>query len=347
MNALKKVWGIFLIVSVCLVVSCSEDNAPVLTDPTEMCETNVVFRNETLSLQINGVPFPDGLVQFEPVEGDSTRLMMYISNYVPERSVEILVKVTPGEGNVTFEGTTDGMLKSYQAETKGVYRSNPDGSRQIEAECTISTAVGFTEIPFEYHFAKNMLHVSTGLGGTVEWQGKEIEKWDFVQSVLDKISLRFAQEITDVKLVFHSDTTFDIWLKWAGQSEYVLWMTPRFWIENDYVQLMAWIFTREQYEQFCTQWLGTLDFETVSPFRPLVGGEYELPILCWASAENFTCTIRNPQRYAALDMFLKGEFMEGLTDEEKREMEMFSDILYDVDDLSDSMSWCIKVLCNK
>ena len=33
--------------------------------------------------------------------------------------------------------------------------------------------------------------------------------------------------------------------------------------------------------------------------------------------------------------------MEGLPEEEKQEMEMFSQVLYDVEDLSDWMSWCI------
>lgn len=118
-------------------------------------------------------------------------------------------------------------------------------------------------------------------------------------------------------------------------------MTPRFWIENDYNQLMYWILTREQYEQFCTQWLGPLDFDGTSPFRSMLDGCYELPILCWASSDEFNWTIRNPHRYDALDMFLQGKGMEGLSEEEKEEMELFREVLYDVDDLSDGMSWCI------
>lgn len=340
-NILKKLGSILGFVSICLVASCSDDEASKLADPEEMYGTDVVFRNNDLSLRINGIPFAEGTVSFEPVEDDSTLLLMSVYNYTPERFVDILVKVTPDEGFVSFEGTTQDMLKSYEAEVKGTYHPDADGNGYVEADCMISAAYWFAEVPFEYHFAKNTLRASTGESGVVEWNGKEIEKIDFVQSVLDKISQRIAAEVTDIKLMFHTDATFDIWLKRAGQSDYELWMTPRFWIENDYNQLMYWILTREQYEQFCTQWLGLLDFDGTSPFRSMLDGCYELPILCWASSDEFNWTIRNPRRYDALDMFLQGKGMEGLSEEEKEEMELFREVLYDVDDLSDGMSWCI------
>lgn len=217
MNILKKLGSILGFVSMCLVASCSDDEAPKLTDPEEMYGTSVVFRNNDLSLRINGIPFAEGTVSFEPVEDDSTKLIMSVYNYTPERFVDILVKITPGEGFVTFEGTTQDMLKSYEAEVKGTYHSDVDGNGYIEADCVISAAYWFAEIPFEYHFVKNTLRASTGESGVVEWNGKEIEKIDFVQSVLDKISQRIAAEVTDIKLMFHTDATFDIWLKRAGR----------------------------------------------------------------------------------------------------------------------------------
>ena len=329
-HTLKKIWSIFLVASVCLIVSCSDDKAPVLTDSAEMYGKDLVFRNDELSLQINGDSITNVVVQFEPVKDDSTLLVMSIYNYVPDRLVDIVVKVTPNEGFVTFEGAVDGNLESYHAEVKGIYHSDADGKGTVEANCTISAAYWFADVPFEYHFAEDLLHVTRGSGDSIEWKGQEVSKWDFVQSVLDKISLRFAKEITDVKLMFHTNATFDIWLKRAGQSDYEHWMTPRFWIDH---QKMLWIFTREQKEQFCAQWLG--DFDGTFPFRETLDGHYELSIFCWAGSTSFTWTI-DAYRYDALDMFLQGKGMKGLSEEEKDEMEMFREIL-----VSDWDSWII------
>ena len=88
-NVLTQMWGIFLIMSVCLLASCSENDTPALalTDPAEMYEPDLTFRGDALSLQINGTTVTDCSVYFEPVKEDSTQMMMYIMNYVPGRNL--------------------------------------------------------------------------------------------------------------------------------------------------------------------------------------------------------------------------------------------------------------------
>ena len=175
-NVLTQMWGIFLIMSVCLLASCSEnDNAPALTDPAEMYEPNLTFRGDALSLQINGTTVTDCSVYFEPVEEDSTQMMMYIMNYVPTQPVGILVKTTPGEGVVTFESVKDSYI-NYEAQLKGTYHAETNGvSRQVQAEGAITPYPINTETT-EYLFdKKNTLAIQTGGNGL----------WDFVQSVLD------------------------------------------------------------------------------------------------------------------------------------------------------------------
>lgn len=341
-NVLTQMWGIFLIMSVCLLASCSENDTPALalTDPAEMYEPDLTFRGDALSLQINGTTVTDCSVYFEPVEEDSTQMMMYIMNYVPQ-PVKILIKTTPGEGVVTFEAVPDDFI--YERQIKGTYYADTDeadgSSRRIQADCTLSAYWGTGSN--EYHFLSKGLFRTAGKAGTIEWQGKEISRWDFVQEVLDKISLRIAEKITDMKLVLHEDFTFETWLKQAGQTDYELWMTARYWIDTQYTNSMFWLFTREQCEQFCSQWLGPLSAPYgQSPFQKW-GNYYVLPITYWGTSDEFSWTISNPYRYTALDMFMQGKGMEGLTEEEKQEMEMFSQVLYDVEDLSDWMSWCI------
>ncbi|WP_277233005.1 hypothetical protein [Phocaeicola salanitronis] len=337
-NVLTQMWGIFLIMTVCLLASCSENDTPALalTDPAEMYEPDLTFRGDALSLQINGTTVTDCSVYFEPVKEDSTQMMMYIMNYVPTQPVGILVKTTPGEGVVTFESVKDSYI-NYEAQLKGTYHAETNGvSRQVQAEGAITPYPINTETT-EYLFdKKNTLAIQTGGNGL----------WDFVQSVLDKICLRIAKEITGIKLQFHEDTTFDIWMKRAGQTDYELWMTARYWIDPQYTNSMSWLFTPEQCEQFCAQWLGSpLDPYGKSPFQKW-GDYYELPITYWNTSNGFAWTIANPNRYTALDMFMQGKGMEGLTEEEKQEMEMFSQVLYDVEDLSDWMSWCIVLVPN-
>ena len=330
-NALKQMGRIFLLISLFVLASCSDNDAPVvLTDPAEMCEPNLTFKGDDLSLQINGTPFTDGYVYFEPIEEDSTQMMMHLVNYIHTQSIRILVKTTPGEGFVTFESTQDYYI-NYKAQLKGTYQAEANGvSRQVQAEGIITPYYVNTE-PTEYLFdEKNVFSIEV-------WQGSR----DFVQAVLDKISQRIAKEITGVKLQFHDDTTFDMWLKRAGQTDYELWMTARYWI-SEYTNSMSWFFTPEQCEQFCTQWLGAPLPSPYgkSPFRRWEN-YYELPITYWNATVGFAWTIANPNRYTALDMFMQGKGTEGLTEEEKQEMEKFSQVLYDVDDLSHWMSWCI------
>ena len=138
-NALKQMGRIFLLISLFVLASCSDNDAPVvLTDPAEMCEPNLTFEGNDLSLQINGTPFTDGYVYFEPIEEDSTQMIMHLVNYVPTQSIEILVKTTPGEGFVTFESTQDYYI-NYKAQLKGTYQAEANGvSRQVQAEGIIT-----------------------------------------------------------------------------------------------------------------------------------------------------------------------------------------------------------------
>lgn len=342
---LMKVWGMML-VGLCLMAGCSDDeSAPVvLTDPVEMTAHSFYVAEGDLDILVNGDKLADGYVSFEPVEGDSTQLLMTIGNIVIAHEAQALVNITPGEGVVTFEGTNERLLQTgYSVQVSGTYRAEGEASvRQLQAECELTVGQSMLEVPFEYHFAKGVLDVQSGPGGFVEWQGQTWEKWDFIQSVLDKIVGRIAKEVTDLKLMFHGDGTFDTWLKRAGQADYEPWMTARFWIEG---QTMYWYLTPEQHTQFCEQWLGPLTFESISPFRRIEASEtlYELPILFWGGSEQFDWTIWNPNRYAALDLYLKGRGMEGLTEEERQEMELFGQVLRDVEDPTYWMAWNIKL----
>ena len=91
--------------------------------------------------------------------------------------------------------------------------------------------------------------------------------------------------------------------------------------------------------------MGPLTFESISPFRRIEASEtlYELPILFWGGSEQFDWTIWNPNSYAALDLYLKGRGMEGLTEEERQEMELFGQVLRDVEDPTYWMAWNIKL----
>ena len=333
-----------VLMGLCFLAACSDDEAVpvVLTDPAEMYVAGEVFSGESLSLQVNGQTSPDFYLTFEPVAQDSTQLKITIGNMLPGHEANVWASFTPGEGVVTFESTVQLIpTDSYVIQISGTYYAEAATSApRVQAECMLATGYSLTDIPFEYHFAKNVLSLGAGPGGTMEWQGQTIEKWDFIQSVLDKIAGRIAKEVTDMRLMFHANGTFDTWLKRAGQADYELWMTARYWIE---FQTMYWILTPEQHTQFCEQWLGSLSFDDDSPFRRIEASEtvYELPILFWGSSEQFNWTIWNPYRFTALDLYLKGRGMEGLTEEERQEMELFGRVLRDVEDPTDWMAWNI------
>lgn len=333
-----------VLMGLCFLAACSDDEAVpvVLTDPAEMYVAGEVFSGESLSLQVNGQTSPDFYLTFEPVAQDSTQLKITIGNMLPGHEANVWASFTPGEGVVTFESTVQLIpTDSYVIQISGTYYAEDATSApRVQAECMLATGYSLTDIPFEYHFAKNVLSLGAGPGGTMEWQGQTIEKWDFIQSVLDKIAGRIAKEVTDMRLMFHANGTFDTWLKRAGQADYELWMTARYWIE---FQTMYWILTPEQHTQFCEQWLGSLSFDDDSPFRRIEASEtvYELPILFWGSSEQFNWTIWNPYRFTALDLYLKGRGMEGLTEEERQEMELFGRVLRDVEDPTDWMAWNI------
>lgn len=331
------------------MVSCSDDGdtlAPLsLTDPMEMYADGKSFMEDELQLKVNGGNLDDSYVTFQPVEGDTTQLLMTVANLMPGHDAQALVRVTSGSGQVTFEGSSDGLYyMPYDLEVTGVYRGADAESEQLlQAECTFTMKHAIIERSYEYHFNDRCLYVSAW--SEAEQPGLEGYSKDFVQSVLDKIRLRIAQKFTDAKLVFHADGTFTMWLKPVGQSDYEEWMTPRYWIDG---QSMYWLFTQEQRDRFCEQWLGPLNATSSYLFRIVNTSEtfYELNLMFWGTREKFDWTISNPWRYYALEMFMQGQWMENLTDEERQEMELFSEVLNNVEDPSHWMSWLI-LICSE
>lgn len=334
------------VIGMCLIMgmqSCSNEEPVQLTDPAELYAEGLSFADDALSLKINGYEVDDCQVTFEPVEGDSTLLLMTIDKIVPLHAVQALVQITPEDGQIALKGTNEGLpLTGHYVEVSGLYQSSDaEGGKSLKIECTHSFSHDvIVEQPYEYNFNEDCLSVSAGPGGgTVQWQGETWDSWDFVQSVLDKIRLRIAQEFSGMKLEFHADGTFTTWLKRAGQSDYEEWMKAYYWV--DY-QNMYWILTPEQYEKFSEQWFGSSE-GPASPFRKVNtpnGDFYELELMFWGG-DAFTWTISNPSRYDALDRFMQGKGMAGLTEEEQQEMKLFREVLYDVDDLTDWMSWSI------
>lgn len=328
-----------------LTVSCDNDEKGIVTlfDPQDIC--GIRYYGEEINVDWNGAILTDCSFEFTPVERDSTKLNLRLFHIIPSVDIDVVVDVIPGETEICFSGAVRNY--SYDLEVEGRYSASAGvetkgvaGKQIIDLRC-LYKATGNLQLEKTYifRFDKNCMHWQTGTSDTVEWDGQMYSAIDFVQSVLEHISARIAKEVTALQVVFHNDATMDISLCRTGNSDFVPWMTVKYWY-GMYPNDMYLEFTDEQVRMFYEEWVGIPDGIYAPPFINYMENRNLLRMIYW-SGEMLGWSIANPYRYWVLSMYVGAKGIEGLTEKEKQELLLFKKCLENVEDQNDWMSWCI------
>lgn len=329
-----------------LATSCDKgEDAVILMNPQEIC--GIRYQGKDINVNWNGTTLTDCDFEFAPVEQDSTKLRLQLFSIIPSGVVDVVVDVVPGETGIRFSGMAENYL--YELKVEGCYSlsSIQEGLKEatgrpiIELQCVYKATGDLKlDVPYVFRFDKNCMYCQTGSGNLIEWDGRMYSSTDFVQSVLEHICARIAKEVTALQVVFHADASMDISLRRAGDAGFVPWMTAKYWYNTEYANNMYLEFTDEQVKMFYEEWLGLPKDVYSPPFINYLSGRNLLSMIYWSN-EGLGWSIANPYRYSALNMYVKGKGIEGLTEKEKQELLLFQKCLKNVEDQSDWMSWCI------
>lgn len=322
-----------------LLASCDdEDDAAFLLNPQDIC--GIQYSNEQINSDWDGINMEDVTLMFTPVEGDNTKLKLRFGGIMPSwEDMEVVVDVVPGKTDICFSGVA--KTSKYELKVEGRYDNPSEYYKKqiIDLKCSYRTIGNLqVETPYIFRFDENCMSCLSGKSFSVEWDGNTYPARQFVESVLEHISARIAKEVTALQVVFHDDASVDISLLRAGESDFTLWMTVKYWyISNNELFLD---FTDKQMMMFYEEWVGIT--AGASPFIPNAARNNSnlLRMIYW-SADRLCWSIANPYRYWMLDMYVEVKGIEGLTEKEKQELLLFRDCLYKVDDLNDWNSWCI------
>ena len=222
-----KIWGT-LCGLLCLATmmglgACENDEpaAPVLTDISEL--TTRTFYNygsePNLTVRVNGTDTLM-LAEMQPWAEDTTKLVLTMwGKHVTNSFLLPAVVVTPVPDihQVTFEGETETDLCAVSV--KGVF---DEWEETLNLDVDVQLAMPeFADREYVFHFGPECFRI---LGS--HWDANDLE---YMEEMLPKIGNRLAESYDEMKLVFHSDYTYDWLLKPAGESDYWPISSYRYW----------------------------------------------------------------------------------------------------------------------
>lgn len=341
----NKLIGLILIslFNVIGFTSCdSDESSPIPMSPQSICGKQ--FYEDECKMVWNDAILTDFSFEFQPVEGDTTKLLLELYAQVPDIKHTILVDVQPDEKSMRFSG---GMNNGwYMLKVEGLYSETDEGSLnatkpKIEMRCDYEVMEkSLLDHPYIFRFDKNCMFPQAGGDAPVEWDGKTWNSWDFVKTVLGHISERIAREMTAIEVVFRKDATLEISIQRAGSSEFTPCMTIKYWF-TEYNNYMFLEFKDAQRDLFYESCLGIPDNSYSPPMISIGDNRNLLKMIYWGGSESLSWSIANPFRYWALSMYVRAKGIEGLSDKDKEELLLFHKVLNNVDDRNHWMSWCI------
>lgn len=222
-----KIWGT-LCGLLCLATmmglgACENDEpaAPVLTDISEL--TTRTFYNygsePNLTVRVNGTDTLM-LAEMQPWAEDTTKLELTMWGKHATNSFllpAVVVTPVPDIHQVTFEGETETDLCAVSV--KGVF---DEGEEMLNLDVDVQLAMPeFADREYVFHFGPECFQI---LGS--HWDANDLE---YMEEMLPKIGNRLAESYDEMKLVFHSDYTYDWLLKPAGESDYWPISSYRYW----------------------------------------------------------------------------------------------------------------------
>lgn len=223
-----KIWsalcGLLCLATMLGLGACENDEpaAPVLTDISEL--TTRTFYNygsePNLTVRVNGTDTLM-LAEMQPWAEDTTKLVLTMwGKHATNSFLLPAVVVTPVAGihQVTFEGDTEAEMCAVNV--KGVF---DEGEETLNLDVDVQLAIPeFADREYVFHFGPECFQMLSSY-----WES--VEELAYMEEVLPKIGNLLAESYDEMKLVFHSDYTYDWLLKPAGESDYWPISSYRYW----------------------------------------------------------------------------------------------------------------------
>ncbi|MEY8464792.1 MULTISPECIES: hypothetical protein [Bacteroides] len=308
--------------------SCDDrkEDDRLLMNTHDMCE-QVVYKNV---IMMNGKKVEASRLEFIQQESSSVFLMKMYGIIPLEDGVPVIVEAIPDKDEIRFTGKSNDVR--YQLEVEGRYThlqlksSTVSNEPFVEMNCKykVLPQCGLLEKPFIFRLDTECMFFLNHRDETIEWNGQTLPKIEFMQTTLEHIRERLAKEVQAIKLIFHEDSSLDIWMKTTGSMDFTLWMNVQYWFlntsENLYLEL-----TTTQTELFYQQWTGKPTMFS-PPFISFDSNRNLLPLF-YSSDEKLSLAIIAPFCYSMAYCYLKSKGCEDLTEEEHDELSIFLEII--------------------
>ena len=169
-----------------------------------------------------------------------------------------------------------------------------------------------------------------------------------MRDVLRKIGQRVAQHTEMMRVIFHADASLDILVKRVGESDFVRFATLKYDISGKYQNRMDWIFTKEQARYVETELIGEPPVCAVLLADFFLDGRYFLPMFFkrGASPGELSLNIANPYRLIAVSRYVQTKGVEGLSEKDTEEMQLFFQIIQENDAWQKDAEW-LYLLCTE
>lgn len=326
-----------------LSISCNDhENTVSFMNPQDICGYKI--HGEQLKVKFNNEETDKCEAEFIPIKEEPDKLLMKLYKLFPmQEEIDIVVNITSDETNILFAGKVNRPLYELEVSGKATYFTKtkvntPSNPPFVDIQCNYKVAASniYVETPYIFKLNKNSMEVVSGSEGTVEWEGKNYSKWDFVSKVIKDISERLSQETTALKLVFHENSYLDISLQFAGNQDFTSWMSLRYWLEED-TNIIYLEHTDEQINIFFDQWTGKPPVSSY-PFIHYDSNRNLLPIFFTSSMDNKGMAIAEPHSYSIIYRYVEAKGSEGRTEKELQELQLFQNILQED---QKNNGWCI------
>lgn len=335
--------SLYLILLSLFVVSCNKDDSITLENPKDMCTSPVELSNTNFIF--NGQKQEIENLEFLPVKGDSTKLLMKIRGILPVDSfLTIPVNVVPAEDSITFSG--ENSDPRYDFEVRGVYKKSYSSIHRtthnhVRLECSYKVISGIKlEHPYVFRFDKGCIDVASGNGGSyVDEDGTTYDKMAVAKIVIADICKNISKQTSAMQFLFHENGTLDISLQNAGETQMKLWMTVPYWFSKSAPGITI-VFNDSQSLEVYNQWTGIPDMFAPFLVPDVYDKKYPLQLF-YNDNETFYFFFNPYVAYRMYQMYIQAKGLQGTTAEEQKYFTLFSHILSRSKDMNSWQFWFI------
>lgn len=315
-----------------LLSSCSDkEDEDEFVDPQNFCGS---YSEDKLSLTLNQNKMPGAQVELVSVSTDGKFMMVRLSGVYPtDESVEFEAAVEPGQGYIELKGATN-YYECYNLSFSGVC-----DNKELRATLVYEVTSSLTRSAV-FDFTDQILKVSQGTAGTVEWEGKTYEKVEFVESVLEYLNKKLSENIQGMRLDFNRDGALSVYVKKVN-GDFTEWPIHLTYWFRKYSHGIYIAMDRETNNAFLDYLSGDADFSSI-PTVAMTAEHYCLPAFYTQNDEYFSLEMDFPTLLICLGDWINSGM---LNDKEAETMKLFYKILSS--DSDRDMAWRIHMIAKR